>query len=96
VVLDGFDLLPVISGRKKSPRTEMFWERRSERAARVDNWKWISSPKGSGLFDLANDIGETSDLTSSHPEIAARLADRFAAWKKLMDATEPRGPFRDY
>ncbi len=96
VGLDGFDLLPVLGGRKKSPRTEMFWERRGERAARVDNWKWISSPKDSSLFDLAKDIGETSDLTSSHPEIAARLADRFAAWKKLMDATEPRGPFRDY
>jgi arylsulfatase A-like enzyme len=35
VKLDGFDMLPVLRGEKKSPRTEMFWERRSHRAARV-------------------------------------------------------------
>ncbi len=96
VTLDGFDLMPVLRGEKKSPRTEMFWERRSERAARVGNWKWVSSPKGSGVFDLSKDLGEKHDLTTERPEILAMLKSRFDEWKKQMQAAEPRGPFRDY
>ncbi len=96
VELDGFDFLPVLRGEKKSPRTEMFWERRADRAARVGHWKWVSSPKGSGLFDLSKDLGEKNDLSASHPGELARMKAAFAAWKARMEAAEPRGPFRDY
>jgi arylsulfatase A-like enzyme len=94
--LDGFDLLPVLRGEKKSPRTEMFWERRSDRAARVGNWKWVSAGKGGGLFDLSRDLGEKEDVSAKYPEITAKMKAAFAAWKARMDAAEPRGPFRDY
>jgi hypothetical protein len=30
------------------------------------------------------------------PEKAAELQAAWQAWRKEMDATEPRGPFRDY
>lgn len=30
------------------------------------------------------------------PDVLARVKARFDAWKKEMDAAEPRGPFRDY
>jgi arylsulfatase A-like enzyme len=96
VKLDGFDMFPVVSGQKPSPRTEMFWQRRSDKAARVGQWKWVDSAKGKGLFDLSTDVGETKDLTREKPEIARLLRDRFQAWQKEMDAAEPRGPFRDY
>lgn len=95
-VLDGFDLLPVLQGTKKSPRTEMFWRRRGDRAARVGNWKWIAAAKESGLYDLSTDLGETKDLSREKPDVAARLAERFAAWEKQMNTAAPRGPFRDY
>ena len=96
VVLDGFDMLPILLGDQPSPRTEMFWQRRRDRAARVGNWKWVESQKGSGLYDLATDIGETQDLSKKNPDIVDLLQNRFAAWRKEMDQTEPRGPFRDY
>ncbi len=96
IALDGFDMLPVLRGEKPSPRTEMFWQRRADKAARVGNWKWIDSQKGKGLYDLANDIGESKDLSKEHPDIVERLQSRFAAWRKEMDQTDPRGPFRDY
>ncbi len=35
IVLDGFDMTPVLASRQKSPREEMFWERRGDKAARV-------------------------------------------------------------
>ena len=96
VVIDGFDALPVLQGTTKSPRSEMYWVGRRDGAARVGNWKWHSSATSGGLYDLANDIGETKDLTKEKPDVVASMAAKFAAFKKEMDATEPRGPFRDY
>lgn len=100
VKLDGFDMLPVLRGEAKSPRKEMFWQRRGDKAARIENWKWVDSPngksKGGGLFDLSTDIGETHDLSKEKPEVLKLLKDKFAAWRKEMDESEPRGPFRDY
>jgi len=95
-ILDGFDMLPVLRGEKTSPRTEMFWQRRADKAARVGNWKWLDSAKGKGLYDLATDPGETRDLSKEKPEVVKLMQTRFAAWRKEMDETEPRGPFRDY
>ncbi|MBI5775631.1 MAG: sulfatase-like hydrolase/transferase [Verrucomicrobia bacterium] len=96
VKLDGFDMMPILRGEKKSPRTEMFWQRRGDMAARVGNWKWISSSRGNGLFDLATDLGEERDLAKDKPDIAAMMKAKFGAWRAEMDAAEPRGPFRDY
>lgn len=93
---DGFNMLPVLRGEKTSPRTEMFWQRRADKAARVGNWKWLDSAKGKGLYDLATDPGETRDLSEEKPEVVKLMQTRFAAWRKEMDETEPRGPFRDY
>ncbi len=96
VVLDGFDMMPVLAGKTKSKRTEMYWQRRGDRAARVGKWKWVESAKGSGLFDLAEDIGEKHDLSTEKPAILKMLKAKFADWKKQMDEAEPRRPFRDF
>jgi len=95
-VLDGFDLLPVLRGEKKSSRTEMFWQRRLDKGARVGHWKWVESTRGNGLFDLRTDLAEKKDLSKSKPEILKMLKARFALWKKQMKTAEPRGPFRDF
>lgn len=96
VVLDGFDMMPVIAGKQKSPRKEMFWQRRGDKAARVGNWKWVQSSRGSGLFDLSKDIGEQNDLLKERPDVLRMVKSRFAAWERLMANAEPRGPFRDF
>lgn len=96
VKLDGFDMLPVLAGQKSSQRSRMFWKRRGDVAARVRNWKWVDSARGSGLFNLVDDIGEKNDLSKSHPEKLAELKQAFADWMAEMEASEPRGPFRDY
>jgi len=96
VVLDGHNMLPILAGKAKSPRTEMFWQRREDKAARVGNFKWADSAKIKGLFDLSVDIEERHDLSAEKPDVLARVKARFAAWKKEMDVAEPRGPFRDY
>jgi hypothetical protein len=62
----------------------------------VGNWKWVESAKGGGLFDLSSDPGEKRDLSAEKTEVLKMVKDRWAAWKREMDASEPRGPFRDY
>ncbi|HVJ87063.1 MAG TPA: sulfatase-like hydrolase/transferase [Caulifigura sp.] len=96
VTLDGFDMLPVLLGKQKSTRTEMFWQRQDESAARVGEWKWIRIGEKQMLFNLTADLSEKQDLAQTHPDKVAELRGRFDAWKKEMDAAEPRGPFRDF
>jgi arylsulfatase A-like enzyme len=96
VKLDGFDMLPVLRGEMESPRKEMFWQRRGDKAARIENWKWLESQKGSGLYDVSDDISEKKDLSQEKPEVLKMMRDKFDAWRAEMDATAPRGPFRDY
>ncbi len=96
LALDGFDMLPVLQGKAKSSRREMFWQMRESKAARVGSHKWVESAKGGGLFDLSHDPGEKTDLSTAKPEVVDQLKERFAAWRKAMDAADPRGPFRDY
>jgi hypothetical protein len=96
IKLDGFDMAPVLAGKQKSPRTEMFWQRRGEKAARVGNYKWVESSRGSGLFDLSSDIAEQHDLSEQKPEVLSRVKSHFAAWKENMAKAEPRGPFRNF
>ena len=96
VVLDGFDMMPVLASGAASPRREMFWQRKDDKAARVGHWKWVESSRGNGLFDLSQDIGEKNDLSKQHPEKLKELKTRFAHWRKEMAAAQPRGPFRDF
>jgi arylsulfatase A-like enzyme len=96
VTLDGYNMLPTLAGQSPSPRQEMFWEFRGQKAARLGNYKWIDSQQAKGLYDLPKDIGEKDDLSSKLPEVAADISARWTAWRKTMDAAEPRGPFRDY
>jgi arylsulfatase A len=96
VVLDGFDMTSVLAGKKKSRRKEMFWKRKADKGARVENFKWVESARGAGLFDLSSDIGEKHDLSQEKPDVLKMVKARFAVWEELMAEAEPRGPFRNY
>ena len=74
----------------------MYWQRRDDKAARYENWKWVESERGNGLFDVSADIGERNDLSASRPEVLKKMKSRWAAWRKQMDEAEVRGPFRNY
>jgi arylsulfatase A-like enzyme len=96
IVLDGFNLLPTLEGRAASPRKEMFWQRKGDRAARVGEWKWVDSAEGGGLFHLEQDISEKNDRSAQDPSAAGIVKSQWAQWRRQMDNSEPRGPFRDY
>lgn len=96
IIFDGYDMLPTLMGQVETPRKEMYWQRRADKAARVGNWKWVESAKGNGLFDLSQDVSEKNDLSKTRPEKLKEMKAHFANWKKEMAEAEPRGPFRDF
>ena len=62
----------------------------------MGRWEWVESNRGRGLFDLAADLAEQQDVSAEQLDILAMVKARFAARKKAVRETEPRGPFRDY
>ena len=94
--IDGYDWWSTLRGETTSPRHTMHWKRRTQRAARVDNWKWVDMGDSGGLFNLETDVEESNDLSQAHPEVLAKLKSSYADWLSQMEAADPRGPFRDY
>ena len=90
--IDGKDIRPLLFGEAgaKSPH-EAFYYYRDERlqAVRSGPWKlhtyrpeWEDAAHAPLLYNLEDDIGETTDVASKHPEVVARLqtlADRARA-----------------
>ena len=79
-IIDGHDVWPVLSGEPgaKSP-TEAFYYYRDDRLQAVRNGKWklhVYRPESGTtrlLFNLEDDIGETTDVSGLYPEVVARL-----------------------
>jgi len=96
-IIDGKDILPLMTGQPGavSPH-EAFYYYRDDRlqAVRSGTWKlhvyrpeWKDAPHPPLLFDLAADVGETTDVAAAHPDVVTRLqalADR--ARQDLGDA----------
>jgi arylsulfatase len=64
------------------------------RAVRMDNWKILleESPWGKNrweLFNLAEDPGETNNLSSSHPQIVKRLNAHWEEYAKDVGVILP-------
>jgi hypothetical protein len=56
-------------------------------AVREGQWKWLRTYQNAPqLFDLATDLGESRDLATARPEIAARLAAASAEWNRGLIA----------
>ena len=51
-------------------------------------------PAGVHLFNLKNDIGETTSLTESHPEVVAELTKLYQDWRSQMAYTKKEGGVR--
>jgi len=81
---DGLSLLSFLKGGKAPERDYFYWELHeggpgAVRAARWDNWKAVM-PKPMGkieIYDLAKDVGETTDLAEKRPELVKKAEEIF-------------------
>ena len=91
--LDGIDLMPVLTGKKKEMQRTLYWrisQRRPQNAIRDGNWKWLRDEKGEEyLFDLAVDPAEKNNIKEKFPETFLQLKNKFSAWEKTVLAPLP-------
>jgi len=83
--IDGISFLPALMGNKKQKQHEyLYWEFHEQGgkiAVRMGNWKGVrlnvdNDPHSAvELYDLSSDIGETTNVASSNPEIVKKLED---------------------
>lgn len=90
--LDGHDLLPILSGKRKLYPRELFWRHAgnprpgipAQRAMRMGDWKYLKVHKNEFLYNLANDEGETRDLKNKFKTKLAELRGKHRKWETDM------------
>lgn len=82
---DGISVVSALQGQSlPRARPPLYWDyghcrgKQYSQAARIGKWKGIRSLKTGNaveLYDLETDIGETSNVAPSHPEVVKRMAE---------------------
>lgn len=90
--IDGVNLLPYLTGEKKSqPHDTLFWRAGKNSAVRKGNWKLVKMGSETGLFDLSSDIGESKDLKQERPGVLKEMEETFEKWNsQMIDPVWPR------
>lgn len=90
--LDGVDLIPYLTGKKKGDaHPALFWQG-GETApvyARMGDWK-IMVPldtKSPQLFDLSGDIAEKHNVADKHPDTVKQMLDLVNQWIQAVKAS---------
>ena len=94
--LDGVNLLPYLTGMNSgAPHEILYWRFGQQIALRLGDWKLVKAPgdgvatderswkantRGSQLYHLKQDIGETNNLAAKNP---AKLQELAALWEKM-------------
>ena len=78
VKLDGYNIWPIITGESStSPYGQFYYYRKSSLVAvRSGKWKFhIMTPdeQPNVLYNLEEDLAETTDIAAQHPEVVARM-----------------------
>ncbi|MCX6955681.1 MAG: sulfatase-like hydrolase/transferase [Verrucomicrobia bacterium] len=83
---DSVNLLPYLTGENSGPpHDRLFWRSGQARAVRIGNWKLVRLPgKQAELYDLARDIGESSDVAWTNPAAQTRLSVALEAWDREL------------
>lgn len=96
---DGRDPTATLAGEAPSPHQYLYWQWGSKSAAvRQGQYKLIRESKSRTrdwqLFDLSTDLGETTNLAASKPELAGRLEAEFERWRKDAKTGRQDGAMR--
>ncbi|MFI3317817.1 MAG: sulfatase [Rikenellaceae bacterium] len=98
-ITDGESLIPVLTQKADKLKREAIywhfptnmWTRHPEGAIRKGDYKLIENYLDGSiqLYNVVADIGETTDLASTNPELAKDLLEDLRAWRKDVGAGMP-------
>ncbi len=95
--LDGQSLIPLLKQQGQLEPRAIYWHYPHYHhsvpagAIRQGDWKLIEffDDRHVELYNLANDIGEKTDLAQSNPTKAKELREKLAAWRESIKAAMP-------
>jgi arylsulfatase A-like enzyme len=99
--IDGKNLVPLLTGKGSLQRDAIYWHYPHYNqhphsfpsgVVRAGNWKLIEAFETGklALYDLANDLGETTDLASENPARVKKLQALLKAWQQEVGADPMR------
>ena len=94
---DGMNLKPLLEGQDSVDRQAIFWHfpHYNQHPSAVPSsvirkgpWKLIETfdPEGIELYNLEDDLSETTNLAEEHPELVAELHGQLNAWRRDVGA----------
>lgn len=92
--IDGVDALDVLLGvpGAVSPHSELYYE---TQAIRQGKWKYLNI-KGGELYNLENDLGETTNVAAAKPKIVRKLSAMLRRHNaRVASNTRPAGFAKD-
>ena len=103
---DGLNLQPLLEGKSSLGREAIFWHfphynrhpsSFPSSVIRKGPWKLIETfdPEGVELYNLENDLSETTNLAAEQPELVAELRQQLDAWRHDVGAQTMK-PNPDY
>ncbi len=99
--IDGISFLPVLLGEKQKKHEFLYWEfpeYGGQLAIRMGKWKAVCRNMRKKdnftfeLYDLDNDIGETKDIASEHPDIIEKI--KRIVKEQHTESPNPRWQFK--
>lgn len=85
--IDGISFLPELMGQEQKSHDYLYWEfleQGGKQAVRLNDWKGVRLNMGDNanapieLYNLASDIGETTNVAEKNPEIVEQIANIMA------------------
>jgi len=100
--LDGVDLVPYVTGKKRgAPHERLYWTWHEGATIRSDEWKLVKPKDGPvRLYDLSKDLGETTDVSEDQLKLVKKLTKALEEWEANLKpplwgrAQRPRRPRR--
>jgi len=90
--LDGVNLMPYIKGgANQDPHDYLFWYANRMGAARMGKWKLYIEDNKHFLFDLENDLSETTNVSRENPEVMQKIFGAYISHRNEMPPC--RNPF---
>jgi uncharacterized sulfatase len=88
-VLDGVNLIPYLTGKKKgAPHEALFWRWTNQAAIRKGKWKYMTADNREYLFDMETGFDEKKNLVKVIPELAKQLRKELEIWTNTL---KPKG-----
>ncbi len=86
--LDGVDLMPYMMNEKSgNPHQSLFWRKGEAAAARIGDMKLIRVARlGERMYNLQDDLSETTDLSTTDSTDLRQLNDALDRWESHMRA----------